>query len=328
MQVAAGAATSSGCCMCSCCFRCLGRGMNADQHQARLISYVFIFFVYYGIAALAMYTFGNTFMEIFASWIGCSGGSLDACYGASVVFRTCFALLVFYFLILLLMLPKDNFSYSVNRNFWPMKWLFPALLFIGACFIDNSFFEGIAKAGKYLGIIYLLMQDFSYNEFFFRWSNTWMKKKQSNVCYTVLYYGFLLGSLAAMIVLIVLNFRWHWKSGCGVNKFWLILNVIIVIFNYVMTGINMSFPKKLRDDVNFVGTTLFSLYTSYYFYSGISSDTDSQCSAVLTSTTFVIFEIIISSVLIFILFVFLSYFRSLPFIPQEEEDIREGNVIT
>lgn len=157
MQVAAGAATSAGCCMCSCCFRCLGGTMKTDQHQSRLISYIMIFFVYYGVAALAMYTFGNTFMSLFSSWIGCSGSSLDACYGASIVFRTCFALLIFYLLILILMLPKDDFSYSVNKNFWPLKWLLPGLLFIGACFIDNQFFEGIAKAGKYLGIVYLLM---------------------------------------------------------------------------------------------------------------------------------------------------------------------------
>ena len=104
-----------------------------------------------------MYTFGNTFMKIFAQWIGCNAGSLDACYGASIVFRTCFALLVMYVLILILMLPKDDFSYGVNKNCWPIKWLFPAVIFILSCFIDNKFFEGLAKAGKYLGIIYLLM---------------------------------------------------------------------------------------------------------------------------------------------------------------------------
>jgi uncharacterized integral membrane protein len=104
-----------------------------------------------------MYTFGNSFMEIFAQWIGCPSGSIEACYGASIVFRTCFALLIFYIIIFFLMLPKDDFSYSVNKNFWPVKWLFPLLLFIAACFIGNGFFEGLAKAGKYLGIVYLLM---------------------------------------------------------------------------------------------------------------------------------------------------------------------------
>jgi hypothetical protein len=302
--------------------------MKADQHQARLISYVFIFFAYYGFATLAMYTFGNSFMSIFAEWIGCSGASIDACYGASIVFRTAASLLIFYFLIFLLMLPKDDFSYSVNKNFWPVKWLFPGLLFIGACFLDNGIFEGIAKAGKYLGIIYLLIQDFSYNEFFFRWSNSWIKKKKSNVCYAVLYYVFLLGSLAAMILLLILNFKWHWKDGCGANKFWLLVNIFIIVINYALTGVNMTCPKRLRDDVNFVGTTLFSLYTTYYFYSGISSDTKGGCSAVLTSTTFLATEIIISSILILVVFVFLSYSKSLPFIPQEEETETEGNVVT
>lgn len=151
---------------------------------------------------------------------------------------------------------------------------------------------------------------------------------KTNTCYAILYYVFLLGSLASMIVVLVLNFKWHWKAGCGANKFWLLLNVFIVVFNYVLTGINMSCPKKLRDDVNFVGTTMFSLYTSYYFYSGMASDTDPNCTVVLTSTTFVITEILISSALILVLFVFLSYFKSLPFIPQEEEDQREGNVVT
>lgn len=307
----------------------MGGTLKADQHQTRLISYVFIFFAYYGIATLAMYTFGNTFMKVFASWIGCPSGSLDACYGASIVFRVTFALLILYLAVLLLMLPKDDFSYSVNKNCWPLKWILPAAIFIAACFVGNGFFEGLAKAGKYLGIIYLLMQDFSYNEFFFRWSNSWIQKMKTNCCYALMYYVFLIGSFAGMVVLLVLNFRWHWKSGCGANKLWLIINVGIVAFNYIMTGICIYCPKKMRDDVNLVGTTMFSFYTSYYFYSGISSDTDPNCSVVLKSTTFVITEIFISSILILILFVFLSFFKSLPFIPQEKEQGQtEGNVVT
>lgn len=210
MEVAAASvATKAGCCMCQCCFSCLGGTFKADLHQTRLISYVLIFLTYYGMGTIAMYTFGNTFMSHFASWIGCPSGSLDACYGASIVFRVSFSLLVMYVIIFLLMLPKDDFSYNANRDFWPLKWLFPALAFIGACFISNGFFEGLAKASKFLGIIYLLIQDFSYNEFFFRWSNTWIEKKKTNFCYGCLYYIFMLGSLIGMVALLVLNFRWH-----------------------------------------------------------------------------------------------------------------------
>lgn len=100
-------------------------------------------------------------------------------------------------------------------------------------------------------------------------------------------------------------------------------------FNYIMTFLCILFPQKLRDDVNIVGTTLFSLYTTYYFYSGMASDTKPECSKVLRDTWFVISEILISSVLIFVLFVFLSYAKSIPFIPQQKEEGQtDGNVVT
>lgn len=231
------------------------------------------------------------------------------------------------FFILVLMLPQDNFRIYVNKALLPLKLLFGPCLFIWICSEDDFFIDGMVNAVKYLGLIYLIIQDFIYNEVIFRWILRWNKKKQSNSCNAVLYYVFILSSLVVMILLLVLNVKWNWKSCFGAKKFWIILNIIILISNYVLTGINKYKTKRSRDDINFLGTTLISLYTNYYFYYGVSSITERECSTKHTSTILIIFEILISSTLILILFIIISYFKSLYLIRKNEKEEIDGNVI-
>lgn len=322
------AAAKGGICLCTCFFNGLGKLCKADNHQARLLGYVFIFFVYYGLGIFSMYTFSRNFMSIFKHFLGCPEGELDACYGASIIFRLAFSLFVFFFIILCMMFPKDDFSYRANRHCWMAKWIVPLLFFIGCCFINNTFFEAFAKMSKYFGIVYLLMQDFSFNEFFFRWTNSWISKAKNNACYAVLYILFFIISMGSTVLLLILNFKWNWKADCGANKFWLILNLIILILFYVLTAICVAFPKRMRDDVNFVGTSLFSVYTTYYFYSGMASNTDDKCSSVFTDKTFVITEILVASFLILVVFLFLSFLKSIPFYVDKKEDENEGGEVT
>lgn len=319
------AAAKGGICLCSCFFNFLGKLCKADNHQARLLGYIFIFFVYYGLGIFSMYTFSRNFMSIFKDYLGCPEGQLDACYGASIIFRLSFSLFVFFLLILCLMLPKDDFSYRANRHCWMAKWSLPMLFFIGCCFIKNPFFETFASLSKYFGIIYLLIQDFSFNEFFFRWTNTWIMKAKNNCCYAILYVLFFIVSFGGTVIFLILNFMWNWKEGCGTNKFWLILNLIILLIFYIMTAICVAFPDRFRDDVNFVGTSLFSIYTTYYFYSGMASNTDQVCSSVFTDKLFVITEILIASFLILVVFMFMAFLKSIPFyVDKKDEEAEEA----
>lgn len=322
------AATKGGICLCSCFFNMLGKLCKADNHQARLLGYIFLFFTYYGIGIFAMYTFSVPFMKIFKNWISCPADEEQACYGASIIFRISFVLFVCYFIMLLLMLPKDDFSYRANRHLWLAKWTLPLLMFVGTLFIKNPMFEQYAQVSKYLGIIYLLMQDFSFNEFFFRWTNTWISKASNNCCYAILYIVFFIASLGGTLLFLILNFVWNWKSGCGTNKLWLIVNLIFIVIFYVMTAICVAFPKRMRDDVNFVGTSLFSLYTTYYFYSGMSSNTKEGCNDVNNSKYFVITEILISTAMIMVVFLFLAFLKSIPFYVDKKEDENEGGEVT
>jgi hypothetical protein len=192
------------------------------------------------------------------------------------------------------------------------------VLFIGSCFISNNFFEVFASIGKFLGIVYLLMQNLSFNEFFFRWSNDWIEKASKNTCYTILYIFFTIVSIVGTVFLVVFNFRSHWKEGCGLNKFWLILNIVFIVLFFVLTAINSTNPKDFREDVNYVCCSLYSLYTTYYFYSGMASDTDLTCSELVIKKGFVYSEILINILLILVVFLFLSFAKSVPFIPPEE----------
>ena len=317
-------------CMCMCMFAIMSRTCNADWHQVRLMGYLFMFFTYWAVGLFFMYTAASSwYMKIFKSFVDCPLESEDACYGAQMIFRVAFALIIFYFIILLCMLPLDDFSYRVNKHGWGIKWALPLIFFIGLCFVPNAFFDIFSEVTKYMGVIYLIMQNLSYNEFFFVWTNAWLVKIQKNCCYTILYGVFSVGAFLGTLVFLILNFSWHWKSGCTGNKLFLILNVILLLVSYAVAAINMTNPKKYRGDVNYLGVTLYGLYTTYYFYSGMASDTNGSCSTIGVRKGFTLSEILINIVLIGIVIMFMVFLRRVPFIPdsaaeQSEEEKKFG----
>ena len=144
-------------CSCSYCFSGLSKIFGSDTHQTRILGYLMIFYVYYGIGALAFFTFSNKFMNIFKNFIDCPGESQDACYGAALIFRVSASLFIFFLIISILMLPKDDFSYRVNHHCWIIKWIIPIILFIGFCFIPNIVFVIYGHISKFLAVLFLIV---------------------------------------------------------------------------------------------------------------------------------------------------------------------------
>lgn len=301
-------------CLCTCCFKGISKVSNQSDHRARICGYFIIFAAYYGFGVLIMYTFGSTFMKWFERWIHCPKFGEASCFGASLIIRVSFSLLIFYILIWLLMLPKDDFSYSANRNCWIFKYLMPLGASFAFFFVDNTFFNGYTIACQYGGIIYLIFQDLAFNEYFIRFSVTFTVKARNTMCYTVLYWLFFLAFTGVTVVILIIDFQYNFN--CTGSKGIIITNIIIVAANLGITFL------RTRNDVGFVSTAIYNAYITYYLYSGLSNDTDLTCTTLNVNSGWVLSEILINLSLISIIFLMMTFGRVLPVF--QIKDAKEG----
>lgn len=82
----------------------------------------------------------------------------SACFGISAVLRMTFALFVFHFFMLLLILPRMECSAVIHDGGWCLKLTLIIAIFIGFFFIPIEFFAVWAEISRYAGIIFLLVQ--------------------------------------------------------------------------------------------------------------------------------------------------------------------------
>ena len=291
-------------CLCNSLYSCISKVSSQSDHRARLFGYLLIFALYFGLGTLIMYTFSNTFMKWFEKWIHCPELGQASCFGASLILRVSFSLLILYFLMLLLMLPKDDFSFAANRACWIFKYLLPLGLTIAFFFVGNDFFMGFSVVSKYGAIVYLIFQDLAFNEYFIRFSNSFLVKARESVCYTVLYWLFGLGMTGLTILFIGLDFGYNFN--CGSGKAITIISIIIVVINLLFTVF------RTRNDINFISTSLYNAYICYYLYSGISADNDPMCTSLNTKATWVVTEILINILLIIVVFLLMTFSREMP----------------
>lgn len=223
---------------CLCWLACLSKTFKIDNHQAAILGYLIIFFVYYLFGVLAFFLFSRFFVKHINFLIGCPEDDepgAEACYAVSIIFRVAASLFIFYLIICLLMLFKDDFSYRVNKHLWLVKWVFPLILIIAFCFIPNDIFDWFSLFSKIFGMFYLIAQDLSFGEFFFRWSNYWTLK--NNGCYNIVMYVTSGIVSIATLALVAANFYFHFKWACWHNIIFLFSNIIVLIVYIILTAI-------------------------------------------------------------------------------------------
>lgn len=299
-------------CLCNCCFNCIKKVSGQSDHRARIFGYYIIFILYYGLGTLVMYTFGETFMKWFEQWIKCPALGNASCFGASLILRVSFSLLILYALIWILMLPKDDFSFSANKNCWIIKYLMPLILTFCFFFVSNSFFEGYTIASLYCGIVYLIFQDLAFNEYFIRFSVNMTVKARNSVCYVAIYWIMFLIFTGATAVCLSMNYKYNFtcSSGKGIT----IVGTILVCINFILTFF------RTRNDTGFLSTAVYNSYISYYLYSGLSADPDLTCTSLNSNSSWILSEILINIGLITIVFLLMSFSREMPVFSIKKAD--------
>lgn len=168
-----GACTSAICCAgsaCELCSRCCGSCGVKSKGIARL-AYVIVQFVAVLIAFVMMFTLKPLAdSSDFISCVEATGqdkswelytdeekNQASACFGISAVLRMTFALFVFHFFMLLLILPRMECSAVIHDGGWCLKLTLIIVIFICFFFIPIEFFAVWAEISRYAGIIFLLV---------------------------------------------------------------------------------------------------------------------------------------------------------------------------
>jgi serine incorporator 1/3 len=249
--------------------------------------------------------YAATFLDFFKDYIHCSeitGGNL-VCLGVSAVYRMSLALAILFFLMFLACLPRSEFSKKMNEGFWPMKILIIFALFFVFFLVSNSFFEGYSDFAKFMGLFFLVFQIIMLIDLFYLCG----EKMKAYYDEGYQYCGPILIALAAILfignlLLTIFNFIWFSSdSGCGMNIFIIILNII---FTITQTGISVSGISK---NGSLITAGLQSLYLTYLTWAGLSSNPDGKCNSFLASDTVMITSLVIGFLLILVTLIYLTF---------------------
>ncbi|XP_044016094.1 probable serine incorporator isoform X3 [Aphidius gifuensis] len=201
--------------------------------------------------------------------------------GYMAVYRVCFAMVVFFVLMSLIMInvksSKDHRA-PIQNGFWAIKFLLVIGIAIGAFFIEANWFGPVwMRFGMIGGLLYIFIQLILIVDFAHSWAESWVDHYEENESRA--WYCALLGSTLVNYVLAivgaVLMYTEYARNDCGTHKFLIWFNVILCIAISVVSIL----PKvqEVQPRSGLLQASVVSLYVMYLTWSGISNNPDKHC---------------------------------------------------
>lgn len=210
--------------------------------------------------------------------------------GYQAVYRVCIGTAAFFFLMMILMLgvssSQDGRS-NIQNGFWFFKYLI-MFGFIGAFFFVGS--EGLATPLMYIGMIgaflFILIQLILIVDFAHGLAESWVSQYEDNdsrACYAGLlattFGGFLLCLLAAGYVFA----NYAIGEGCGLPKFFVIVNVLICCGISVLSVSPMV--QEVMPRSGLLQAVVISAYIIYLTWSALLSNPNESCNPNVSNHT-------------------------------------------
>lgn len=177
----------------------------------------------------------------------------------TTIYRECFAMTVFYLVMAVLCMRKNQFFGFINRSCWVLKIIFLACLLIITFFIPSAFFDGFRDFSRYISIVFLVLQVVILIDFSCSWSDKWIQSyEKSNFTNHRHCLLFIASGLLWVVGLVttVMNYYWFSKDqGCS-------LQVFLITFTLLL-GISFT----LLSLTNFVENGCNPLYSSFNKFS-------------------------------------------------------------
>jgi hypothetical protein len=208
--------------------------------------------------------------------------------GYMAVYRVCFAVTLFFVLMAMIMInvrsSKDPRA-GIQNGFWGLKYMLIIGGTVGAFFIPSSTFGmtwmyfGLIGGFAFIMIQLILIVDFAHS-----WAGAWVAKYEETdsrgwycALMSVTLLNYVLVITAAVILWIYYGLPTIGDSGCGINKFFIIFNVILCVAMSVVSIL----PKvqEFHPCSGLLQASFVSCYTMYLTWSAMSNTEDQNCKA-------------------------------------------------
>ncbi|CAG7837749.1 unnamed protein product [Allacma fusca] len=222
-----------------------------------------------------------------SSWMG-ENVKCENVVGYMAVYRVCFAVTIFFVLMGTIMInvrsSKDPRA-GIQNGFWGLKYLLIIGAVIGAFFIPSATFGitwmyfGLIGGFAFIVIQLILIVDFAHS-----WAGAWVAKYEETdsrgwycALMSVTLLNYVLIIAAAVVFWIYYGLPTNGDSGCGVNKFFIIFNMILCVAMSVVSIL----PKvqEFHPCSGLLQASFVSLYTMYLTWSAMSNTEDQNCKA-------------------------------------------------
>ena len=208
--------------------------------------------------------------------------------------RMTFALFVFHFVLLLVILPRNNCASVIHDSGWCLKFMIVVAMFIGFFYIPITFFQVWAEISRYVSILFLIVQvlyilvgAYTFNE--------WMVNSETNsenwrnmtmLCYTL--------TLTALTwILLIKSFGWFTgadvpvlgsetltsnpdegpTASCGSNT---TIIVVTIVMNIIVCAL------RIRPDSSIFTGAMVNMWLTFLMWSALASQ-PSECNNLISS---------------------------------------------
>ncbi|KAL7988988.1 hypothetical protein Chor_007907 [Crotalus horridus] len=204
-----------------------------------------------------------------------AGDSCEKLVGYSAVYRVCFGMACFFFIIFLLTIKINNSKSCrayIHNGFWFIKLLILAAMCSGAFFIPDQ--DTFLKAWRYVGatggFLFIIIQLILLVEFAHKWNKNWTSGTKHNQLWygslalvTLILYSVAVG---ALIVMAVFYTR---ADGCTFNKILLGINGGLCLL-ISMVAISPCVQYR-QPHSGLLQSGIISCYVMYLTFSSLSS---------------------------------------------------------
>ncbi|XP_014244060.1 probable serine incorporator isoform X2 [Cimex lectularius] len=202
--------------------------------------------------------------------------------GYMAVYRLCFALSCFFFLMSLIMInvksSRDHRA-GIQNGFWGLKYLLVIGGMIGAFFIPEEWFGPTwMYVGMLGGFAFILVQLILIVDFAHCWASAWVEnyeETESKKWYAALMITMLINYALAITGIVLLFVYFTAPNDCALNKFFISINLILCFVASAMSilpAVQEAQPKS-----GLLQSSIVTLYAIYLTWSALSNNPDLNC---------------------------------------------------
>ncbi|XP_070209741.1 serine incorporator 1-like [Littorina saxatilis] len=210
----------------------------------------------------------------------------DSVVGFLAVYRVCFAMAAFFFLLALIMIKVNSSKdprAKIQNGFWGLKILALIGICVGAFFIPRGDF---GQAWMYIGLIggfiFIIIQLILLIDFAHGWAETWVEQYEETGS-KAYYFGLFFFTAVFYIVAItavVLFYVFYADGDCKLHKFFISFNLILCLTISVISILPKIQETQPRSGL--LQASVISAYVMYLTWSAMTNNPDRECNPSLS----------------------------------------------